>query len=325
MPDFISREDALSLIREQNATEIWQAATSFSAALQTFRRVNMGKKLTNYPVIGAIPEASFVSGEDADDPTARKPVTSMKWGNRKLVAEEIAGIVVIPENVIDDAGSEFDLWAEVKPRIAEAIGKTLDAAVFFGTNAPTSWPGGLVPTAIALSNFVTEGTSVPEGAGALNDLAEDINATIGLVEDDGYDALAIYGRRKIRQRVRGLRDANNAPIFVTSLSEAGKNVPSIYGVNTAYVSNGSWDDSVATLLAGDPDYAVLGIRQDITYKFLDQAAVTIDGVLTSLAEYDLLGLRFKMRVGFQTAETMTAENSTSGDERAYPFAALVPA
>jgi HK97 family phage major capsid protein len=324
VPDFISREDALALIREQNATEIWQAATASSAALQTFRRVNMGKKISNYPVIGAIPEASFVSGEDADDPTARKPVTSMKWGSRALTAEEIAGIVVIPENVIDDAGSEFDLWAEVKPRIAEAVGKTLDAAVFFGVNSPASWPDGLVPTAIAVGNTVTEGTSVPEGAGAANDLAEDINATIGMVEDDGYDATAAYGRRSIRRRVRGLRDSNNSPIFVSTISEAGVAVQQLYGAQLAFVNNGAWDDDVATLLVGDPDYAVLGIRQDITYKFLDQAAVTIDGELVSLAEFDLLGLRFKMRVAFQTAETMTAENSASGNDRAFPFAVLEP-
>lgn len=321
---FISRADALSLIREQNASEIWQGAAQSSAAMRTFRTVNLGTRITNYPTLGALPEASFVSGEDADDPTAQKPTTSMKWGKRTITAEELGGIVVIPENVIDDAGSEFDLWGEVRPRISEAVGAAIDAAVFFGTNKPASWPEGLVTTAIAVGNSVTEGDSVPEGAGAANDLAEDINATIGLVEEDGYDPTAIYSTRRIRQRVRGLRDANNAPIYVTSLDQAGRNVPSIYGVGLEYVLNGGWDAAVATLLAGDPNYAVLGIRQDITYKFLDQAAVTIDGTLTSLAEFDLVGLRFKIRVGFQTAESLTRENPDSGAGRAFPFAALLP-
>jgi len=175
----ISRTEAAALINQQNAGEIWQAGPQFSAALRTFRRVNMGTKEVRYPVIEALPTASFVSGEDATDSNATKPTTQMSWTDRDLVAEEIAGIVVIPENVIADADSAFDIWAEVRPRIAEAVGITLDRAVFFGTNAPASWPDGLVPQAIAAGNEVAEGASTV-------DIAEDINMLIGEVEDDVF-------------------------------------------------------------------------------------------------------------------------------------------
>lgn len=307
----ISRTDALSLIREQDGSEVWQAVPQYSAALRALRHVNMGTKISRYPVIGTLPTASFVAGEDADDPASKKPTVAMTWTDRTLTAEEIAGIAVIPENVIDDAGSDFDIWAELKPRIAEAVGLTLDAAVFFGTNAPASWPVGLVPGAVAAGNNYAEATA--------GDLAEDINQTIGLVEDDGYDASVAFGRRSIRRRLRGLRDDQNAPIFTSTISEAGP-VRAIYDARLEYVTNGSWDDAAATLLVGDPQYAILGIRQDLEFKMLDQAAVTIGGTLVSLAENDLLGLRFKMRVGFQTAQTRTAEGGAS----AYPFAVLRP-
>lgn len=306
----ISRADALALINRQNAREIWQAAAEFSAALRTFRRVDMGTKQVRYPVIGALPSASFVSGEDADDATSVKPTTNMTWTDRTLEAEEIGGIVVIPENVIDDASSDFDLWGEIRPRIAEAVGATLDGAVFFGTNAPTSWPDGLVPQAIAAGNIVGEGTGV--------DIAEDINLTIGEVLDDGYDPTAIYARRSLQTRLRGLRDTNDSPIWDFPLSESGVRVPAVFGINVNYVTNGAWDTTEATILVGDPRYAILGIRQDLTFKFLDQAAVTIGGNLVSLAERDLLGLRFKIRVGFQTAETRTLDGGAS----AFPFAVL---
>lgn len=309
----ISRADALALIAEQRGTEVWQAAAQFSAALRSFRTVDMGTKIAKYPVIASLPTASFLSGEDADDTNARKPTTAMTWTDRTLTAEEIAGIVVIPENVIDDAASDFDIWAEVRPRIAEAVGATLDAAVFFGTNAPASWPDGLVPDAVAAGNVYVEGTSAV-------DLAEDINQTIALVEADGYDATSMYARRTLRARVRGLRDEQDSPIWVQSLSAAGQSVQAIYGAQVEYVTNGAWDTDEATLLVGDPRYAILGIRQDITYKFLDQASVTIGSTLISLAEYDLIGLRFKMRVGFQTAETLTKDGGAS----AYPFAVLSP-
>jgi HK97 family phage major capsid protein len=312
----VTRADALALIREQDAREIWQAAPEFSAALRTFRTVNLGKKKANYPVLATLPTASFVTGEDPGDADALKPVTNTTWQNRVLEAEEIAGIVVIPENVLDDAEPDFDLWAEIRPRIVEAVGKTLDAAVFFGTNAPTSWPDGIVPAAIAAGNTYAEGTS---GV----DLAEDINQVIALVEADGYDAPTAYAKRTLRARLRGLRDDQNMPIIQPPT--AGANVPSLYGADLQWVTNGSWNAAAATLVVGDPRYAVLGLRQDITYKFLDQASVTIDVLgtptLISLAENDLLGLRFKIRVGFQTAETITQE----GGAGAYPFAVLTPA
>jgi hypothetical protein len=87
------------------------------------------------------------------------------------------------------------------------------------------------------------------------------------------------------------------------------------------VTNGSWDNDAATALVGDPRFAILGIRQDIEYKVLTEAAVTIGDTLISLPERDLIGLRFKMRVGFQTAETITKDGGAS----AYPFAVLQPA
>jgi HK97 family phage major capsid protein len=312
----VTRAEALSLISRQDATEIWQQVPQFSAALRSFRTVNMGKKQTRYPVLAALPTASFVTGEDPGDPDARKPVTGGSWEDRFLEAEEIAGIVVIPENVIDDAEPEFDLWAELRPRIVEAIGVTLDAAVFFGTGAPASWPDGLVPQAIAAGNVYAEGTS---GV----DIAEDINQTIALVEDDGFDATTAYARRRLRAQVRGLRDDNGQPIIQSPT--AGSNVPSLYGADLQWVTNGSWDSDEAKLLVGDPNYAILGLRQDITYKFLTEASVTmvVEGTptLISLAENDLVGLRFKMRVGFQTAEVETRD----GGEDAFPFAVLTPA
>lgn len=311
----ITRADALALIREQDATEVWQDAAKSSAALSAFRVVNLGKKITNYPLIASLPTASFIAGEDADDNDAVKPATVMDWTDRQLVVEEIAGIVVIPENVLDDAEPDFDIWGEIRPRIAEAVGLTLDRAVFFGTNAPSTWPDGLVPAAIAAGNEVVEGSNG-------TDLAGDLSDTMGEVEDDGYDPLRWFTNRGIRRRVRNLRDDQNAPIWVTSLSASGQNVPSIWGVDVEYVTNGAWDSDVATALVGDPSKAVIGIRKDLEYKLLDQAAVDIGGgTLISLPQRDLLGLRFKMRVGFQTAETLTAEGGAS----AYPFAVLTPA
>ena len=168
-------------------------------------------------------------------------------------------------------------------------GSALDARRVLGVNAPASWITngaiGLVPAAVAAGNTYAEGTS---GV----DLAEDINQTIALVEADGYDATVGYSRRTLRARLRGLRDDNGQPIIQAPTAGA----IGAEHLRCRLAGGGQW------LLGrrrghgpvpGDPRYAILGLRQDITYKFLDQATVTIGDTLVSLAENDLIGLRFQ--------------------------------
>lgn len=302
----IDRAAALALINQQNGSEIWEQATQDSAALRTFRRIPMTAKQQRMPVIDALPTAGFL----AADNTA-KPTSSVVWANKVLEAEEIAVIVPIPENVFDDAA--FNVWDAVRPRIAEAVGAVLDGAVFFGTGKPTSWPDALVPGAVAAGNVI----SATDNAG---DLAEDFNATISLVETDGFDPDTIWSNRALRSSLRGLRNVDGTPIYNPSLRDA--DVDSLYGIRMEWVRNGAWVPAGGTnvaptgarALVGDSGMAVLGIRQDMTYKMLDQA--TVGGF--NLAEQDMIALRCKMRVAFQVADPTTIEGGTA----AFPFAAL---
>lgn len=298
----ISRAEALALINQQNLAEVFQQVAEQSAAMRTFRTVRMGSKQTRMPVIDALPTAGFLASD-----TAAKPTAQQVWASKTLEAEEIAVIVPIPENVFDD--TEFNVWDEVRPRIAEAVGAVLDAAVFFGTNAPSSWPNSLAEGAIAAGNTYARGTS---GV----DLAEDVNQAIALVEADGFDPDVAYSARYMRQAFRGLRDDSGQPIYSANLRRDG-GVDAIYGMDLEWVTNGSWDETVADLIVGDRTKAILGIRQDLTFKILDQA--TVGGF--NLAEQDMIALRAKFRAGFQVADPTTLE----GGSGAYPFAVLAPA
>lgn len=302
----IDRAAALALINTQNSNEVMDSVVQESAALSTMRRVQMGTRVARMPVISALPAAGFL----ASDNTA-KPTTAQTWANKDLVAEEVAAIVPIPENVFDD--SAFNVWDEVRPRIAEAIGKALDAAVFFGSGKPTSWPTDLLAGAVAAGNVVSS-------ANTTGDLAEDFNATLSLVEADGFDPDTIWSNRALRGRLRGLRDSQGMPIYNPSLRDS--NVDTLYGLDIRWVRNGSWTAAGGTAVAptgavaivGDSDAAIVGVRQDITYKFLTEA--TVGGF--NLAEQDMIALRAKARFAFQVADPVTAE----GGAGAYPFAAL---
>lgn len=305
----ISRADATSLLARQDINEIVEEAERTSAALATFRTVRMSASTTRMPVLSALPTAGFVT-DDTEAGTSTKPTSRAAWTTQELVAEEIAVIVPIHENVFDD--TSFNIWAEVRPLIAQEFGRVLDGAVLFGTNKPTTWAASLEDGARTAGN-------VRSGA-ATGDLAEDVNQTWALVEADGYDVNVNFTARSLRAQLRGLRDNNGQPIYLDNVRSDG-NTPTIYGETLQFVTNGAWvpaaagpPEAGATLIAGDRTKAILGIRQDMTFKILDQA--TVGGY--NLAEKDMLALRCKMRLAFQTASPVNPE----GGAGAYPFAVL---
>lgn len=315
----ITRADALALISEQDMGELWQDAAKQSLALQTFRKVRMTKQQAKVRVLDALPAAPG-GGAWIDGDTGRKPTLDMGWANKFLQAEEIAGIVPIPENVLDDA--DMDIWGEVRPRIAEYVGYHLDLAVFLGINAPASFGDSLYEGAVAAGNTLDLSDYLGLGTQAQGyDLGGAFSELIGLVEDDGFSANTIWTKRSVKRRMQNLRDGTGNLIYSESLRN-NESVPQIWGVDTYMADNNSLAaQGNLNAICGDRSRAVLGIRQDIEFKFLDQATLT-DGqgnVLVSLAEQDMIALRFKMRAGFTVADPMTWEGGAGG----YPFSVLV--
>jgi HK97 family phage major capsid protein len=302
----ISRSDVSALIPEDVASSVIESAVEESAALSLLPRVPMASNQTRMPVLSALPTAYFVNGD-----TGLKQTTEMAWANKYLNVEELAAIVPIPEAVLDDAG--FDVWGEVQPRLAEAIGRALDAAIFFGTNKPASWPGAIVTDAVAAGNAYTRGTNAA-GAGGI---AEDINQLMALVEGDGFDVNGFVTRRSYRSRLRGARDTTGQKIMDLSTNE-------IEGAPVRYAMSGLWPSgaSAAEMIAGDWSQGILGVRQDLAYKILDQAVITDNtgAIIYNLPQQDMIALRVTFRVAFQTANPMNFENAV--DATRYPFSVL---
>ena len=61
-------------------------------------------------------------------------------------------IVPIPEAVFDDA--EMDIMGEITPRVNEAIGQKVDAAIIFGDNRPKEWQADIITLARQAGNNV---------------------------------------------------------------------------------------------------------------------------------------------------------------------------
>lgn len=109
--NIIDRTGAESLIPTQEANEIIQGTITQSAVLSRGRKLaNMTSRQYKMPVLDMLPIAYFVNGD-----AGQKKTTKQAWDKKYITAEEIAVIVPIPEAVLDD--SEYDIWAEVKPRV----------------------------------------------------------------------------------------------------------------------------------------------------------------------------------------------------------------
>lgn len=304
-----SRSDAAALIPEEVAPDIIKRATEQSAALTLFRRVNMSRQQQRMPVMAALPVAYFVNGD-----TGLKSTSEAGWTNKYLNAEEIAVIVPVPEAVLDDAA--FDIWAETRPFIAEAIGRTLDAAIFFGTNKPASWPNAIVADAITSGNQVTTGTATAATGATFGDISN----LFSTVESDGYDVNGVVAHRMFKGLLRNARGTTGE--LLNDQPDTGVSSSSAYGVPIQYPMRGLWPTGVgaAQMVAGDFTQGIVAVRQDLTWKILDQAVIQ-DGtgvIQFNLAQQDMVAMRVVARFGWQVAGTPTPE-AVAG---AYPFGVM---
>ena len=167
--------------------------------------VRMKRAQQRIPVMSQLPIAYWVTGANLDArDIGMKQTTSLAWDNVYLNAEEIAVIVPISKNLLDDM--DYDFWSQVKPKVTEAFGVALDEAIFFGVNAPTTFPPSIVSGANAAGNLVVAGTSTV-------DYLDDVNNAMALVEADGFDITGFWARRQVRAKLRGLRDSQKGLLY----------------------------------------------------------------------------------------------------------------
>jgi HK97 family phage major capsid protein len=303
--------DVAKLIPEYYATEIFKNLPQQSAAMTLFKHINLSTRIFNQPVLSALPVAYFVNGD-----TGMKQTTEMAWANKVMTVEEIATIVPIPINVIED--TSLDMWAEIRPNLEEAIARTLDAAVFFGTAKPASWPVGIVPAAVAAGNYVDR---VP-GDTSVN-LVDKISDVWVKVEASGYDVNGMIAPRALKGTFRKFRDTTGQRLmdFESNTYE---------GVTTRFPMDGLWPTGATPpglypqVVAGDFTRGILGVRKDITFELFREGVVTDNStppvIMFNLMQQDMVAMRVTARFAWQTANPINFNQATEANR--YPFAVL---
>lgn len=315
----VARGDIAGVVPEDVSSEIIQATTQASAALSLFPSIRMSQKTRRLPVLSALPTAYWIDGaHDPSSDTGYKKTTQMAWDKKYITAEELAVIVPVPEAVLDD--STFDIFGEVKPRLAEAMARKIDGAVFSGDDAPASWGGngflGLGPQADAAGNSTVLGTAT-QGEGGV---AEDLNQLFAQVEKDGFDVSSVAAERTFRAVLRSARDTTGQKLADISADGA-----SVLGATVKFVIPHSLDATGDgyVAVAGDRSQGILGLRQDMQYKLLTEAVIQdadTGDIIYNLAQQDMVALRVTFRCGFQVANPLTLSNENENTR--YPFAVL---
>jgi len=320
MAGIIDSEKAKGVITEAQLRDdnLFNDITGASVVFSRGRNIgSMPKGKTSIPVPESLITAGFVKGS-----TGNKPVTDGSIGSNTLVAGKIAAIVLIPQDVIDDA--DIDLWEQwIRPNIPDAFGAALDAAALFGAGKPDEWTGfqsGLVPQAVAKGNSVTLNDDIYQNIMGPNGLIYKVNA-------DGFRVNGFAGDSEIEAELRGAVDKNGRPLYNSFLDPiAGELREAIAGKPYYSLENGAWFDTVnnSLLIGGDFNKLIYSIRKEIEYKISTDATVTLpNGDVINCFQQNVVAFLMEMRVASAVLNPVTRKNPNEATR--FPFAVLTRA
>ncbi|MBQ9364837.1 MAG: phage major capsid protein [Schwartzia sp.] len=280
MADTKYLKDNLSgFVPTPTASDIIAAVTRGSSVMRLSTVQPMTSATQKFPVMVSGPGAYWV-GE-----TERIQTSVAQWIFPELVAKKIGVIVPVSKEKLEDA--TIDVFNAIKPYIAEAFYKAIDAACLFGTNSP--FAKNIFDVADAA------GAKIAEGTNAKLDL--DISDVMALVEGGGMDVNGFAAGYDLKNSLRKLRDANGNQLYVQNVDQS-----TLYAQPIEFSRNGAWDKTKARAIAGDWKYSIIGIRDQIQYETLREATlhtVTMsDDKPLSLVENDMVAIKTTMRLGF---------------------------
>lgn len=311
--DVIDRDAVDSLIPEEVSNTLLKNLESNSSVLSSFTRIPVSRKQVRLPILASLPSVAWVNTPSTG---RRKPVTKVTWADKFLDIEELAVIVVVEDDSFDDA--DEPIWERVRPLVEQAAGRHIDNTVYFGVNAPAAFPTNVVDAATAVGNIAALGTATAEQGGIVSDQADMLEE----VESQGYDLTQGIANRRLKAAARRARNANGDRFGEVAI---GKNEVEIDGVtyNTDSM-RGLWPtgNGQPISVAIDTDEFVFGLRQDVTWKVLDQAVIQdADGeIVHNLAQEDKTGLRFVFRGGWQVGNTIRYDEEVEANR--YPAGLL---
>jgi hypothetical protein len=289
--DFITRAGAAAELPVQLVSELVTTTSEASIALTMAHQASTTVGDSRVPVLSELPDAAWVTGD-----VGLKGVTTAEWKNEQLIAEELATIAVIPQNVVDD--SQFGVWAAIRPLLAAAIARKFDDAVLFGQGAPASFPPGLVQQATTAGNVV-DGDVMADDA----DNPAYVLKAAQMVAEHGYNASAFAVARGWEQRAAAVR--SNALVWnpIGAASPFAAQLGGM-GMRTRPLR---WRANLADAIVADWLMVIVGLRKDITIEPFNSGVISdaTGKVVQNLLQEDKIAVRVTFRAGYLLARPPT--------------------
>lgn len=251
------------------------------------RQVVNGKREKYTEYVGRPTVATVAEGAD-------KPATGAELAELTLDIVKAAGVVMLTEELIEDAGP--GLLQRIDADIREAFAEYIDQNAL-GRNA--------AGTIVGSFNTELEGTTSSVELGGTGDaLAVAISSAMNTIEAAGYNPTAVIAANDVSAHIRNARSAVDAtmPLYVDGF-QANPGVPNIFGLPILRTTNLSTFSGAAAAgrivaIVGDFSQALFAVRNDIRRKVSDQATIDVSGTAHRLWQQNKLGVLWEMRCGF---------------------------
>lgn len=219
------------------------------------------------------------------DEAARIKTSTAEWTFPELIAKKIAVIIPVTKEKLND--TTISVFGELRKYIAEAFYKAIDSACLFGADSP------FADSIFSVAN--ASGQKIEIGTNPKLDL--DISDVMASVEQAGFDVDGFVAGLDFKNQLRKLRDADGNQLYVEGIDRK-----TLYSLPIEFNRADSWDSTKALAIAGEWQYSIVGIRDQIQYEISSDATLNTvtmtDGKALSLFENDMVALKATMRMGF---------------------------
>ncbi len=260
------KDNLTGTIPVEIAKEVIKNVIDQASILKVCKRENMESDTKTLPQLTDSGNASWVKEGEMIG------TTIPKFAYPQLKACKLAVIVPVTNEKNND--SVINVMEEIKQAMADAFAKAIDQAMIFGIDSPFDTD--------LIKSIGTQKIT------ATDRLDTDLSNAMGLVEDNKYNCNNILMGTSQKKVLRALSNDSKYKGAIT-LTDA-------YDTPIEFVRN--FDDKKSLAITGDFSKAIIGTRESIDYKVLDQATIKSGDTEINLAQQDMIAIKATMRLGF---------------------------
>ena len=280
--------DFSGFLSPERAAAIFERAARMSVIQRLARQVPLGANGVEVPVVTGRMSAGWVSE------AGQKPASSGSMALKTITPKKLAAISVVSAEVVRaNPGNYMNLLRE---QIAEAFAIAFDNAA-----AHDAGPDGTAGAGPFSTYLDQTAKAVEIGTGAT--IHNDFVAALKLLVDDGKKLTGWALDDRLEPTILDAVDGNNRPLYIDlPTDETSQSVarPGRLLGRPSFMGEGLYYNTTADVFgyAADWTQAAWGVVGGISYDVSTEATVTINGVLTSLWENNLVAIRAEAEYGW---------------------------